>query len=61
MRIRFIKPHKQYKIGETLEVSPNVAFGLTDSGVAIVDKMLTEYDVKQIHDRAERISKVKHG
>lgn len=43
-RIKFIKNHKQYKEGEVATLSPNEAFGLIDSGVAIVSKDMTTSD-----------------
>lgn len=44
MRIRITKNHKEYKTGQIVEVSPNVAFGLLDSGVGVVSKEITEHD-----------------
>ena len=41
MKVRIIKNHKKYTIGEVVAVTPNVAFGLIDSGVAQVDRMYT--------------------
>lgn len=41
MKVRIIKDHKKYIKGEVVEVTPNVGFGLIDSGVAQVDRMYT--------------------
>jgi len=46
MRIKIIKPTKKYYKGEIVEVSKNVAFGLIDSGVGIISKDMTSYEVK---------------
>ena len=53
MRIRFITNHKHYKRGDTINVSPNEAFGLIDIGVVKVTKDVTLVDYK--------ISEVKYG
>lgn len=46
-RIKFIKAHKQYKQGEVTVIDNNEAFGLIDSGVAILTKDMTSDDYKQ--------------
>lgn len=38
MRLKIIKPHKKYSVGQTVDVSRNVAYGLIDKGVAIQTK-----------------------
>lgn len=45
-RIKIVKPHHHYKIGDTVEVSNNEAFGLLDSGVGIKTKDMTAVDYK---------------
>lgn len=44
MKVRIIKDHKDYKKNEVVDVSPNVAHGLIDSGIARVDRMFTSND-----------------
>jgi hypothetical protein len=44
MRVRITKNHKSYKKGRVVDVSRNVAFGLIDSGIAVVSKDMTESD-----------------
>lgn len=44
MRVKIIKANKKYRVGETVEVSPNEAHGLIDSGLAIVSKDMVETD-----------------
>lgn len=44
MRVKIVKDNKYHKKGEIIEVSPNVAFGLIDSGIAVVSKDMTEAD-----------------
>lgn len=46
VRVKFIKNHKQHKKGEIESLDPNEAFGLINSGVAIVSKDMTESDYK---------------
>jgi len=46
MRIKIVKSSRQYKAGETVEVSKNVAFGLIDSGVGVISKDVTPDDYK---------------
>lgn len=47
IRIKIIKPHHKYAVGETVYVSPNEAHGLLDSGVGIKSKdmVVTDYKV----------------
>lgn len=53
MRIRILKDYKNYRKGEIVEVSRNVAFGLIDSGNGTQSKEITERDIKT--------KRVKHG
>lgn len=46
MRVRITKNFKDYKQGQIVDVSPNVAHGLIDSGKAVVSKDMTEADTK---------------
>lgn len=41
MRVKIIKPHKKYTVGQTLQVSANEGFGLIDGGFAIQTKDVT--------------------
>ena len=43
MKVRIIKDHKEYRKDEVVDVTPNVAHGLIDSGVARADRMFTSY------------------
>lgn len=47
MRIKYIKDHKGKKKGDVEDVTPNVAFGLIDSGAAQVTKDMSPDDYKQ--------------
>jgi hypothetical protein len=51
MRIKFIKPNKYHKAGDIADVSPNVAFGLIDSGIAIISKDITSLDEEQANGK----------
>lgn len=51
MRIRIIKTTPQFKKGEIVEVSRNVAFGLIDSGTGVISKDMTPDDYKQAGDK----------
>jgi hypothetical protein len=46
MRIKFIKDFRSHKAGSVYEASPNEAFGLIDSGQAILTKDITSSDIK---------------
>lgn len=46
MRIRIIKDKKQYKTGDIVDETPNVAFGLIDSGHAVLSKDMTSGEIK---------------
>lgn len=54
MRVKIIKPHKKYQIGQTLNVSQNEGFGLIDGGFAIQTKDVTTNEWRST-------KKVKHG
>lgn len=43
-RVKFLKPHKHYKVGETATVSRNEAFGLIDAGIAMIAKDIVQSD-----------------
>lgn len=45
MRVKFLKAHKGHLKGSTYDASPNEAFGLIDSGVAILTKDIIESDI----------------
>lgn len=47
MKVKIIKPHPEYKVGETIEVTPNVAFGLIDSGYAEKTKDITPREYRK--------------
>ena len=53
MRVKIIKSQGKYREGEIIEVSKNVAFGLTDSGVGIVTKDITKQDIKVKSDEEQ--------
>lgn len=44
IRIKFVQNYRQYKKGDIESLSPNEAFGLIDSGKAIISKDMTETD-----------------
>lgn len=44
IRIKIIKPHKQYKVGETVYVTPNIAHDLIDGGYGEKTKDMTSSD-----------------
>jgi len=45
-RIKIIKPHKQYKVGETVYVTPNEAHDLIDKGFGQLTKDMTATDYR---------------
>lgn len=46
IRVKFLKDYKEFKKNAIELVSNNVAFGLIDSGVAIISKDMVENDYK---------------
>jgi hypothetical protein len=44
IRIKIIKSHKQYKVGETVYVTPNIAHDLIDGGYGEKTKDMTSSD-----------------
>ena len=47
VRVRLLQAWKGYKVGDSVEVSKNEAFGLIDSGRAIKDKMIVGSTTKK--------------
>jgi len=50
LRVKIIAPHKKYRVGQTVELSNNEAFGLIDSGVAAITKDMVstnDYRIKK--------------
>lgn len=41
MKVRIVKDYKQWRKDETVDVTPNIAHGLIDRGIARVDRMYT--------------------
>lgn len=52
MRVKIIKDHKSYRKGQVVNVSPNEAHGLIDSGYGIVT---TDISVEDYHQADTRI------
>ena len=50
IRVKFLRNHKEHKEGDTVFLSPNEAFGLIDSGVAMVSKdmVANDYHIAQV-------------
>lgn len=46
VRVRIIKNSKEYKSGEIEEVTPNIAHGLIEAGVAILSKDVQDFEIK---------------
>lgn len=59
MRIKIIKDQGSYKSGNIIEVSPNVAFGLIDSGIGIISKDMNPDDYKQAGDTYGKSTKLR--
>lgn len=53
IRLKIVKAHKKYALGQTVYVTPNEAHGLLDGGFAVHTKDMTASDM--------RVKKVKHG
>ena len=59
-RIKIIKPHKQYKVGETVYVTPNEAHDLIDKGFGEKTKDMTATDYRTA-DGNPTIVRTKHS
>lgn len=59
MRIKIVKTHRNFKAGETVEVSKNVGFGLIDSGVGIISKDIIPDDYSQAGDNNGKPTKLR--
>ncbi|CAB4151760.1 hypothetical protein UFOVP585_35 [uncultured Caudovirales phage] len=46
MRIKLLADYKEHKADDTIEVSKNEAFGLIDSGKAMISKDMVRSDIK---------------
>ena len=47
VRVRLLQAWKNYKAGQSVNVTSNEAQGLIDSGRAIKDKMITTSNIKR--------------
>lgn len=45
-RVKIIKDYRDYRKGETIEVTPNVAHGLIDAGVAELTKDMASSEIR---------------
>lgn len=50
IRLKIIKTHKKYKVGQTVYVTPNEAHGLVESGFAEQTKDFTVTDYRAKND-----------
>lgn len=55
IRIKIIKPHKQYKVGETVYVTPNIAHDLIDNGFGQLTKDMTATDYRTSNGRPTKL------
>lgn len=53
IRLKIIKPHKKYSVGETVTVTRNEAHGLLDGGFAekSKDMVATDYRTAKVRQR----------
>lgn len=54
-RIKIIKPHKQFKVGETVYVTPNEAHDLIDKGFGELTKDMTATDYRTSNGRPTKL------
>ena len=54
IRVRFIKDYKDFKKGDVETLSPNEAFGVIDSGFAVVSKEMTSTDYQEAQDKVKQ-------
>jgi len=59
IRVKIIKPHKQYKVGETVYVTPNIAHDLIDRGYGERTKDIVgfEYNTKRVVSKGQNAKK----
>lgn len=55
IRLKIIKPHKKYNVGETVYVTPNEAHGLLDGGFAERTKDMTATDFRTSNGRSAKL------
>lgn len=55
IRLKIVKPHKKYKVGETVYVTPNEAHGLLDGGYANKTKDMTATDYRTDDGRSTKL------
>lgn len=60
LRLKIIKAHKKYSVGETVEVTRNEAHGLIDGGFAMLSKDMTEMDYTTAK-KSDRIRRPRYG
>lgn len=59
MRIKLTKNNKLGRVGDIVEVSKNVGFGLIDSGAGIVSKDMVRGDYKETKNDSISVKKNK--
>ncbi len=57
VRIKIVKPHKKYNVGETVYVTPNEAHGLIDGGYGVKtkDMVATDYNTEKASGRLTKL------
>lgn len=55
IRLKIIKPHTKYNVGDTIYVSPNEAHGLIDQGFATKSKDMTATDYRTANGRPTKL------
>lgn len=58
-RIKITRNYKSYKAGDVLVLDNNVAFGLIDSGIAVITKDIVPDDYKQAGDKNGKFTKLR--
>lgn len=63
MRIKIIKDHEEHKSGEVKDVTPNIAHGLINKGIAMLSKDMQqqEYKTKVMTTRKVNTKRGKRG
>lgn len=59
-RVKIVKAHKKYAVGQVVEVTPNEAHGLLDGGFAVMSKDMTEVDYTTAK-KSDRIRRPRYG
>lgn len=60
-KIKILKPHKDYKVGEIVQVGNNEAWGMVEAGIATYDiKVVQKRKTKELRPKKTKGYKIKN-